>query len=90
MLVTDNLGLLDIVIKNFFLKCKKLGPGWAPGISPLLPLPPHSGARGTGYSLASLLGHWFNDLSAAGRCAASSQLTLAGLPLADSAVSVAL
>lgn len=33
---------------------------------------------------------WFNDLSTAGRCAAGSQFILAGAPLADTAVSVAL
>ena len=52
--------------------------------------PPPCGARGAGCALALLLGHWFNDLSVAGMCAADSQLTLAGDPLANSAVSVAL
>lgn len=48
------------------------------------------GARGAGCALALLLGHCFNALSAAGRCAAGSQLTMTGLPLADGAASVAL
>lgn len=73
---------------------KKNRKGWAQvGLqelpSALLPVP-GPGARGLGCALAPLLDHWVNDLSAAGRCAEGRQLILAGAPLADCAVSMAL